>query len=499
MVIGQTMSDTIALAEASVAAAEARAAADPFRPSFHYRPPAQWMNDICGALWHEGWYHIFFQFNPFADRCDWRQVNSCWGHARSRDLVAWEHLPIAIAPSFDEGNVQCASGCAMHRADGTPMLFYGHTPQPREGVRPPRQQRAALPLDADLRTWRTLDIGLARGQSGVPIDIADHWTDMFAFRDAGRTFAIFKEARGLVVEAHNPALTRWQAVGHIEGIEGECPNFIKLQGRWLLLRSTYPMTYQVGTFDPQRVAFNPDGPAGIVDYAYGLAPGDSGGCTLRWQDTGVPVCRQGAPPAHSENRGFYASSTFADAAGRVLLLAWVGAFRAHGWNCCMSLPRELSLDAEGRLVQTPIQELAALRSHHAVLRPHTLSNVPLRMESLRGDTFEILADVELETAQSIQLSLRDESGQAGIVIRYDGQSLDANGTVLPQILSSTPQRIQLHLFYDKSVVELFVNGGRQTVTRVAYPPSHDLHVEIVASGGEARIEHFEGWRMMGVW
>jgi sucrose-6-phosphate hydrolase SacC (GH32 family) len=169
MSIGQTMNETIARAEAAMRAAEPVAADDPLRPGFHFRPAAQWMNDICGALWHEGWYHIFYQFNPFADRCDWSCVNACWGHARSRDLVHWEQLPIAVAPSLEEGNYQCVSGCATLRADGTPMLFYGHTPLPRpDGTRPPRQQWAALPLDPELRTWCTLDIGLAPGSLSSP-------------------------------------------------------------------------------------------------------------------------------------------------------------------------------------------------------------------------------------------------------------------------------------------------------------------------------------------
>ena len=42
------------------------AAADPLRPVFHFQPPAQWMNDICGVLWHEGWYHIFYPFTRVA-------------------------------------------------------------------------------------------------------------------------------------------------------------------------------------------------------------------------------------------------------------------------------------------------------------------------------------------------------------------------------------------------------------------------------------------------
>ena len=80
--IGQTPAETRAMADAAIRAAEPVAAADLLRPVFHFRAPANWMNDICGAIWHEGWYHIFYQFNPFADRCDWSCVNACWGVER---------------------------------------------------------------------------------------------------------------------------------------------------------------------------------------------------------------------------------------------------------------------------------------------------------------------------------------------------------------------------------------------------------------------------------
>lgn len=497
MTIGQTMKETISRAAAAVRAAEPVAAADPLRPLFHFRPPAQWMNDICGALWHAGWYHVFYQFNPSADRCDWSRVAPCWGHARSRDLVHWEQLPIAVAPSLDEGNYQCVSGCATHRADSTPMLFYGHTPQPLpDGTRPPRQQWAALPLDPELRTWQTLDIGLAPGRSGVPADIAGCWTDMFVFRETGRTFAIFKEAGGLVVEAQNPELTRWQAVGRIDGVFGECPNFIKLKDRWLLLRSTYPMTYQVGRFDPQRIAFDMDGPAGIVDYSYGLnPPPDPADANYYLDASGVPVCRYGAPyPAHADSRGFYATSVFADSAGCTLLLAWVGAWPAsRGWNCCMSLPRVLSLDAAGRLVQQPIPALAQLRGAPVAVGPLTLNGETRRLEGFTGDTLEVMAEFDLGSADAIELALCDDMGATAVRIRYDGRMLDANGTVLPRVLGDDPRRFKLHLFYDKSVMELFINDGLQTVTRVAIPPSAALHLEAGATGGTATLRALSAW------
>ncbi|HIC68267.1 MAG TPA: hypothetical protein EYO90_01905, partial [Candidatus Latescibacteria bacterium] len=68
---------------------------DRHRPTYHFLPPAGWMNDINGAIFWQGRYHIFFQHNPEGGWWKWMQ----WGHASSVDLVHWVHHPIALTPT----------------------------------------------------------------------------------------------------------------------------------------------------------------------------------------------------------------------------------------------------------------------------------------------------------------------------------------------------------------------------------------------------------------
>ncbi len=76
------------------------------RPNLHFTPEKGWMNDPNGPVFYKGEYHLFFQHDP--DSLVWDTMH--WGHARSKDLVHWEHLPIALCP--DEQGV-IYSGCAF--------------------------------------------------------------------------------------------------------------------------------------------------------------------------------------------------------------------------------------------------------------------------------------------------------------------------------------------------------------------------------------------------
>ena len=67
---------------------------EPYRPQFHFSPEEKWMNDPNGLVYHQGAYHLFYQYYP--EDVIWGPMH--WGHVVSKDLIYWEHKPIALYP-----------------------------------------------------------------------------------------------------------------------------------------------------------------------------------------------------------------------------------------------------------------------------------------------------------------------------------------------------------------------------------------------------------------
>ena len=72
------------------------------------------MNDVCGACWYQGSYHLYFQHNPFG--VQWN--NMSWGHAVSSDLLHWQQLEEALLPEADgpafTGSAILHEGCLLY-------------------------------------------------------------------------------------------------------------------------------------------------------------------------------------------------------------------------------------------------------------------------------------------------------------------------------------------------------------------------------------------------
>ncbi|WP_026617525.1 GH32 C-terminal domain-containing protein [Ensifer aridi] len=102
---------------------ETTTASEPYRPTYHFTPETNWINDPNGLFYLDGVYHMFFQYNP--EGSQWG--NMSWGHATSTDLVNWTEHEVALPYSAEQ---QIFSGSIVVDYNNTSGFGYGPNGEP---------------------------------------------------------------------------------------------------------------------------------------------------------------------------------------------------------------------------------------------------------------------------------------------------------------------------------------------------------------------------------
>lgn len=472
--VAEETNEAIVRASAAIQAAVPRAQADPSHPTFHITGPAQWINDPNGPIYYKGFYHVFYQLHPFSDESGPKY----WGHARSRDLAKWETLPIALWPSTEAGEAEVWSGCCTINGDGEPMIFYTSI-APGKSAQTHAEQWAAL-ADQDLIRWRKSPANPVLTEALHGDKKIYDWRDPFVFHDHDRTFMVtggnLNQAQGgqavvNIYEAQNAALTQWVYRGVLfqhpdpSVRTAECPNFFKLGDKWVLLVSPYGKAqYFTGEFDAQTCRFQAHA-RGFLDYG----------------------------------PNFYAPNTMQVPDGRRLVWGWVSGFPGgHGWNGCLSLPRELKFSREGELRQIPAPQLSKLRGKAVEWRNVRLKGEGETLNLPKSSTLEIRADIDLNSAQTISLELKNAgNGADPVVISFNRPEVKTGDGKVSLPLQKDEQKLNLRIFIDHSVLEIFANESL-CETRIIPPLEADATLHIFASAA-AKAKLVRAWPMNTIW
>lgn len=450
------------------AISEARA--DPTRPVYHFLAPARRMNDANGLIFHKGYYHLFYQLNP--------HTHWYWGHARSRDLVYWEHLPIALCPAEEQGEEHCASGCTVINDLGQLLIFYTSM-KTQKDARYFAEQWTAIG-DSELITWKRHPANpILTEEMHGDLKIYD-WRDPFIFKEGHHFYLVLGgnlndqkggEAVVPLYRAENAELSQWKFLGILfknpdKTIPNhECPNFFKLGDRWILVVSPHgQVRYYIGILDKRTFTFEPE------SQGY-----------LNWGS-------------------YYGTNCLLDEKGRLIMWGCVHGFKEkRAWASCLALPRVLTMRSDGHLGQEPLPELQMLRGEHHAVSDITVSDSSHVVKDVRGDTLELLVKFKVGDAKIFGLRVRrSDDGRNGVRISYDGKQLDVAGVTAPFCLSDSEKLLELHVFLDKSLIEVYANG-RVCLTKVVYPGEDDLGIELFAMGGSVTISSLDAWRMKSIW
>ena len=474
-----------------------------YRPQFHFSPAKNFMNDPNGLVFFQGEYHLFYQHNPFGN--EWGHMS--WGHAVSPDLVRWQHLPVALA---EEGGVMIFSGSAVVDwkntsglcRGGEPCLIAVYTGHSREK----QTQNLAFSHDRG-RTWTKY-----AGNPVIDIDSREFRDPKVIWHEpsAKWVMAVVLAQERKVRFYGSKDLARWEQLSDFgpAGATGgvwECPDLFELpvdgnrrRKKWVLIVNLNPggvaggsgAQYFVGHFDGR--VFKSDG-----------APGQA-----LWADYG---------------KDFYAAQSWSDVPasdGRRLWIAWMSNWEyankapTSPWRNAQSLPRSLALKTYPvgvRLVQQPAVELQRLRGLHDQFGGERVAGE--KALSTAGETLEILAEFEPGLASEFGLKVRQGAGEE-TVIGYETatQQLFVDRTKSGEAgfapsfagrhagpLPLEGNRVRLHIFVDRSSVEVFGNDGRTVITDLVFPDPQSTRVALYARGGQARLWSLDLWKLRPAW
>jgi beta-fructofuranosidase len=447
---------------------------DPARPGYHFLPPANWMNDPCGLIQFHGTYHLFYQCNPSS--ATWG--NMTWGHAESQDLIHWTHLPLALYPDqpYDKGGVY--TGCALN-VDGMPVIFY-------TGVHPETQCVAFADEALHIFTKYPGNPVIHHPPSGMEVS---GFRDPYVWRESdGLRMAVgsgIKGGGGMLLLYRSTDMFSWEYLGPLFSGDGgtgdmwECPNFFPCGGLWVLIVSVLDRAiYFTGEYRENR--FYP-GVQGEVDL---------GG-------------------------SFYAPQIFADEQGRRVMFGWLREWRngnamvKAGWAGVQSLPRVIELGADGRLLFTPAEEVKSLREESITFADISLDKA---FEIPIPDEWSGLVEIEARLLVAESAGIKFLYGSEEAVLTWNRNTgellLDtsrgslpsegAGGTHGARLPLAGGELLNLRVFLDRSVIEVFANGGTCLTSRVYPSNPAGIKAEIFSCGG-GDLKLLTAWKMSPVW
>lgn len=465
-----------------------------YRLGFHIMAPANWINDPNGLIQYKGEYHVFYQHHPYDE--NWGPMH--WGHAKSKDLVHWEHCPIALAPGDACDKDGCFSGSAVDNNGELTLIYTGHHYTDKENNIFYENQNIAVSKD-----------GITFEKAGEnpviaepPVDSVHHFRDPKVWNHEGKWYMVLgnssKENVGRVILYTSMDLRKWEYIGVLAQSDGtlgymwECPDFFKLDGKHVLM------------FSPQGIDKEGDMYPNLFQTGYIV--GD--------YDYETNQFKHGSFAELDNGHDFYAVQTFSDDKGRRIGIGWMDMWESDmptkkdGWCGALTIPRVITLGANNKIKMNPVEELTLLRqSEHKVCVKKSID------ESYLVDITDDLVEVKVifnlndSNAEAVGLKVRGVNKEETILTYHlDNQKLtldcskcgkDKDG-VRNTVLEENGQ-LSLHVFLDRSSIEVFANGGQATMTSRIYPKENRLGIELFTKGGNAQVEEFTYWTLKDVW
>ena len=454
-----------------------------YRPVFHHTPQYGWMNDPNGMFYHDGVYHLYYQFNPYGSM--WGNMH--WGHSSSRDLVNWEHHPVAIAPD-QWGTI--FSGSAVVDKDNTSGFGEGAVVAMYTSCSLTQKQSIAYSLDGGMT--------FTKYEGNPVIQAPQECRDPKVFwnEETGCWNCVLVSPLEYEAWIYSSSdLKNWKKESEFGGHGNvsaiwECPDLFKVsdpatgESKWVLL-----------------ININPGGPAGgsATQYFVGDFDGKTFTCdtapeVVNWLDYG---------------KDHYATVSWSHAPeGRTMVIAWMSNWQyanqlpTRQFRSANSLARDLTLaknaDGSYRVCVLPSKEMEVLRAAKPVNASFTAGSKG-RSVMLPSSLCEIDMTFTAREGSRVTLRLSNELGEHADLV-FDGKTYTfdrsesgitdfSNDFAVPTVAPASDAKEQrVRLIVDLSSIEMFDGNGWWAMTNLVYPETPYNKVEVISENGTCKVK-----------
>lgn len=467
---------------------------DTERPAFHLTGGCGWINDPNGFSNYKGEYHLFYQYHPYSNI--WGPMH--WGHVKSKDMLTWERLPIAMAPDKEYDNFGCFSGSALELEDGRHLLIYTgvHTPDPGREADVVQTQCLALGDGVNYEKYEGNPVikpdTLPEGSSCADFRDPKIWQEdgMFYTVAAGMN----AEGNGQIALYRSKDAFSWEFCSILDtssaklGRMWECPDFFELDGKHTLLVSPMAMMPDgkdfhvghntlalIGSYDKETYQFTRE--------------------TLQPIDCGID---------------FYAPQSLLTPDGRRVMVGWMQAwsnskFVPPGVKYFgqMSIPRELEI-RDGRLYQNPIRELLNYRGEQVLFRDVEVDEQERTLDGVEGRLVDMTVTVQdirklkklvvkvaADDTYYTAVSFMPKKGLLNLDRNCSGYLYDiVHSRDIP--VETKEGKLKLRFLLDRFSLEVFINDGEKAGTMALFTPMDAKAITFQAEGStRIDVEKYE--------
>jgi sucrose-6-phosphate hydrolase SacC (GH32 family) len=426
------------------------------RPSLHFTPRRNWMNDPNGLVRVGDAYHLFYQHNP--DAVD--HANLHWGHASSPDLFTWTHLPVALSPDelgeIYSGTVVIDDRNTAGFGAGAMVAIFTHATPGTQS------QSLAYSVDDGL-TWEKYAANPVLDPPPGFANFRDPKVLWFEI-DGERGRWVMGVAAGDEVRFYNSDdLKRWHEVSVFTperpwpGATFEVPELLRVpvtgedREEWVLILSAHERR----------------GDATVCSQVV-WAPGRFDGCSFAVDP------QTGSMQRLDHGPHFYAPLAWTNGPrGRPVLLGWMdewGRYLAipdQPWCGRMSLPRELALDStpEGyTLVQRPLfpAGLLANGDRSDIAPGETRALEPPGSFRLAITAPRAASRYRVVLVPAAQPQETFELTSEGSVLTLHLTGSPGSGPV--RVATGGADMLELEVVVDAGSIEVFIDGGAQVAS-----------------------------------